>query len=905
MKNDAWVLIHPCSPVIRSMFSFRPILLFAQEIMLMSCMCSCHSERTSERVIEQPPRLLDERLTLSLFAADPDIVTPIGIVADSLDRIYVLESHTHQPPKDYRGPGSDRIKIFIDANKDGTAEKTSVFAEGFHEGVNMAFSPEGDLYVVTSRAVYRLYDRDGDAISEEREIVVQLSEPKKVYAHAALLGITFSEDGWLYISRGNTGSAHWKITGSDSSFVMGYGDGGNVVRARLNGSSVEEVATGFWNPVDLKFDDYGRLMVADNDPDSRGPNRLVHVVPGGDYGYKSLYGGSGIHPYLAWNGELPGTLPFAVALGEAPSGLLNGSLTSLPEDYHGQMLASIWEEGRIVRINFKQRGISVTGDASVLLEGGTDFRPVAFASGPHGDVYFTDWVLRNYPNHGRGRIWKLAAKRESRSSPSRKEYDKPLTNPTGEPLRMIHGSWNPVGAERRKEALRSDDPFIRHAAIVALSSCLAGPEREKAIMDQDPNVRLGGMLAMQRTGYTIPKESMMKLLIDPDERVRRQALIWIGSDAMRDMLPFLERSLAAGPPSPTLFETYLETIRHLQPAFMEAYRNHSKPYANAIDRPLPAGFLENFIRDETRHPGLRAVAIAHLEKPENHVSLLMQLLQEGNHPELAREAVHALAYVNKPEVAAQLLKLAEDASNDVSIRAESLLSLMWQGENLSREVKPLLDDTSADIRLEAARYIRTKLPARQARKTFQDAALPKEDDAVKEQAALIGTDPGVSSEGRPSSPEQWQRAVSTGGDSNRGRRAFYSPLSFCSSCHAIQGKGGDLGPDLSKVALSKSRTQLLTSIIDPTAEISPEYQGWYIQLIGGERHEGRQIDIGEKDIELYTHTKEFRSFSKNEIADYGMVTTSLMPEDLVDNLTVSDVRDILAFLEAQSLVISH
>ena len=43
---------------------------------------------------------------------------------------------------------------------------------------------------------------------------------------------------------------------------------------------------GSGNPFDLAFDGTGRLLAIDNDPDSRGPNRLIDVVEEGDYGYK-------------------------------------------------------------------------------------------------------------------------------------------------------------------------------------------------------------------------------------------------------------------------------------------------------------------------------------------------------------------------------------------------------------------------------------------------------------------------------------------------------------------------------------------------------------------------------------------------------------------------------------------
>ena len=51
------------------------------------------------------------------------------------------------------------------------------------------------------------------------------------------------------------------------------------------------------------------------------PCRLLHIVDGGDYGYRFRNGRKGLHPFTAWNGELPGTLAMVAGTGEAPSGV--------------------------------------------------------------------------------------------------------------------------------------------------------------------------------------------------------------------------------------------------------------------------------------------------------------------------------------------------------------------------------------------------------------------------------------------------------------------------------------------------------------------------------------------------------------------------------------------------------
>ncbi len=79
------------------------------------------------------------------------------------------------------------------------------------------------------------------------------------------------------------------------------------------------------------FDAFGRLFAVDNDPDSRPPCRLLHIVEGGDYGYRFRNGRKGLHPFTAWNGELPGTLPMVAGTGEAPCGVLAYESDNLPD----------------------------------------------------------------------------------------------------------------------------------------------------------------------------------------------------------------------------------------------------------------------------------------------------------------------------------------------------------------------------------------------------------------------------------------------------------------------------------------------------------------------------------------------------------------------------------------------
>ncbi len=130
-------------------------------------------------------------------------------------------------------------------------------------------------------------------------------------------------------------------------------------------------------------------------------------MEGGDYGYRFRNGRKGLHPFTAWNGELPGTLPMVAGTGEAPSGVLAYESDNLPEDYRGSLLVTSWGDHRIERYRLQPRGASFRATMEPVVVGGEDFRPVGIAVAPDGSIYFSDWVDKSYELHGKGRIWRL------------------------------------------------------------------------------------------------------------------------------------------------------------------------------------------------------------------------------------------------------------------------------------------------------------------------------------------------------------------------------------------------------------------------------------------------------------------------------------------------------------------
>lgn len=407
-----------------------------QYLSLLLVICCQASPVSAQKESEESgyPTSTDPRIQIELFAENPQIVTPTGIDVDECGRVWAIESNTHFPPAGYQRADSDRILVLSDTDGDGKADEIIRFADGLTYTMSVAVKPtwlkdlEGDtgkgkicrsnqVYVATRNEVFLMTDDDGDLKADRKQSLLKVETPGS-YPHNGLAGFAFDAAGWMYIGFGENLGAEYTITGADGTAFSGGGEGGNVYRCRPDGTELKLWATGFWNPHASCVDAFGHLFTVDNDPDSRPPCRLLHIIQGGDYGYRFRNGRKGLHPFTSWDGELPGTLPMVAGTGEAPSGILAYESDGLPKEYIGNLLVTSWGDHRIDRFQLKPKGATFTATRTPLIEGGENFRPVGIATAPDGSLYCTDWVLRDYKLHGKGRIWRISRKNQKSIPPA-------------------------------------------------------------------------------------------------------------------------------------------------------------------------------------------------------------------------------------------------------------------------------------------------------------------------------------------------------------------------------------------------------------------------------------------------------------------------------------------------------
>lgn len=134
-------------------------------------------------------------------------------------------------------------------------------------------------------------------------------------------------------------------------------------------------------------------------------------------------------------------------------------------------------------------------------------------------------------------------------------------------------------------------------------------------------------------------------------------------------------------------------------------------------------------------------------------------------------------------------------------------------------------------------------------------------------------------------------AAASGGDADNGQRIFWAT---CGNCHAVNGRGGRLGPDLSRIA--QSRLQLTQAIRNPSASIPAGFQP--VTLVTREGQKVRGVSKGEDafSIQIMDTNQRLQGYLKSTVTSIVREDRSLMPEFGPDRLNDGDLNDLLAFL---------
>ena len=132
----------------------------------------------------------------------------------------------------------------------------------------------------------------------------------------------------------------------------------------------------------------------------------------------------------------------------------------------------------------------------------------------------------------------------------------------------------------------------------------------------------------------------------------------------------------------------------------------------------------------------------------------------------------------------------------------------------------------------------------------------------------------------------------------KGRLVF---LNTCGPCHKLYGEGGNIGPELTG-SNRANLDYLLSNILDPSAEIQDDYKMVVVTTRDGRTYVGNVAKEDERQLTLRVVGQDRVVVNKSEIQAREVNAASMLPTGLLDPLSETEVKDLVAYLRTTAPV---
>ncbi|MEO8350239.1 MAG: PVC-type heme-binding CxxCH protein [Chthoniobacteraceae bacterium] len=524
---------------------------------------------------------------VNLFASEKDgIVNPIQMRWDARGRLWVIGSTTYPQIKPGELP-DDKVWILEDQNRDGKADKVTVFADGLmvptglemaESGLWNAGSGGAAIYLGEGTKLWRMEDADGDGKMDRKEVVLRGFGTGD--NHQNINSFRWSPGGELMFSQGL--HAHARIETRDG--IVALGEAG-LWRYRPRERRLDAFYGGQadpQNPWGWVWTDWGQPLVAAG-------NNGTYYYPAPEM----IRGVQGGRRENIW----------PEGRGRKTSGPDIVGTAHFPDDWQGTLIAGGYINNAVwaMRIEDDGAGIRLVDRKPLLTSTHASFRPVDVKFGPDGALYICDWynpIIGHYqasfrhPDRDKvhGRIWRVTAQGRPLVQPppiAGADVAQLLTNlrsperyvryaskvelagrPADEVVPALRAWWP------RIEAGGASDAAIEHALFEALGVFAWVETPEPALLQRAVKSRQAGLRAFaaellarwaDRLPPTFdPLEVLAELAHDPEPRVRMAAVVAAGNIPRGESIVVV-LSAADQPRDPTIDLALTSAAKALRP----------------------------------------------------------------------------------------------------------------------------------------------------------------------------------------------------------------------------------------------------------------------------------------------------------------------------------------------------
>ena len=624
-------------------------------------------------------------------------------------------------------------------------------------------------------------------------------------------------------------------------FMAGVlGPGGAIYNVDPAGKNWELFSVGYRNQFDAAFNRNGELFTYDADMEWDintpwyRPTRVCLVTSGSEFGWRN---GAG-----KWPAYYPDSVPAIHDVGPgSPTGVTFGYGAKFPEKYQEAFFMCDWSYGKLYAAHLTPSMSSY----NVVLE--------EFVNG--SPLPLTDVVI----NPKDGALYFTIGGRQVQSGLYRVTYIGMESTALSKGISVLDTEYRLL--RHRLEEFHQKDPravrfgwpllghsdrFIRSAARIALEHQDPKEWSDLALAEKEPGEALGALLALVRVSSSDPQHAGKNWKVD--EALKAKLLVALQNVAWEKLTD----------------EQRLDLLRI---------------------------YAILFVRMGAPDAAARSKVIAKFDPhyPAKHRFLNADLCQ-------------LLVYLEAPKVIERTMKLLAEAptQEEQMDYAKSLrvLKTGWTPEQRK---------TYFSWYLKAANFRGGNSIEGFLANMKRDAVATLTEDEKTALKSILDAKPvtGPVTFGPPRDfVKKWKvddltaglNAKMTGRDFERGRKLFGEAK--CFACHRFANEGGSMGPDLTVAAGRFNARDLLESIIEPSKEISDQYQA--VVITTDDRvYVGRIVNLHGDTIHLMTDMLDpnnLAKISRKKVESIKPSKVSPMPEALLDTFKEDEILDLMAYL---------
>jgi cytochrome c oxidase cbb3-type subunit 3 len=131
------------------------------------------------------------------------------------------------------------------------------------------------------------------------------------------------------------------------------------------------------------------------------------------------------------------------------------------------------------------------------------------------------------------------------------------------------------------------------------------------------------------------------------------------------------------------------------------------------------------------------------------------------------------------------------------------------------------------------------------------------------------------------------------GNIENGERVFRTQ---CAGCHRVNGRGGRLGPDLSRIGISRSRAVVIRRIRGAVEDFTAGFEPVTVTTKNGQAVQGVKKNEDLFSVQVMDARERIQGYLKSDVREVTDGKKSAMPVFGPDRLNESDLTDLLGYL---------